>query len=105
MPPRQDQRRRVEGQRALQHFPRVHAGAIDGAAEQLVEQLDRRPFDVDRALVGGDVVVGRGRGTRAVVGTKEVFRVRVGPFETLPEAEKIAAQLRSAGYAGAWIAR
>ena len=43
--------------------------------------------------------------TRAVVGTKEVFRVRVGPFETLPEAEKIAAQLRSAGYAGAWIAR
>lgn len=43
--------------------------------------------------------------TRAVVGTREVFRVRVGPFETLPEAEKVAAQLRSAGHAGVWIAR
>jgi cell division septation protein DedD len=43
--------------------------------------------------------------TRAVVGTREVFRVRVGPFETLPEAEKVAARLRSAGHAGVWIAR
>lgn len=43
--------------------------------------------------------------TRAVVGNKDVFRVRVGPFETLPAAEEIATQLRSAGYAGVWIAR
>jgi hypothetical protein len=43
--------------------------------------------------------------TRAVVGNKNVFRVRVGPFEALPAAEATAAQLRSAGYAGAWIAR
>lgn len=42
---------------------------------------------------------------RAAVDNKNVFRVRVGPFETLPEAEKIAGELRSAGYAGAWIAR
>jgi cell division septation protein DedD len=41
----------------------------------------------------------------AVVGNKNVFRVRVGPFETLAAAEKIAEQLRSAGYAGTWIAR
>ena len=43
--------------------------------------------------------------TRAVVGNKDVFRVRVGPFDTLPAAEEIAGQLRSAGYAGVWIAR
>jgi cell division septation protein DedD len=43
--------------------------------------------------------------TTAVVGNKNVFRVRVGPFETFPAAEKIAEQLRSAGYAGTWIAR
>ena len=43
--------------------------------------------------------------TRAVVGNKDVFRVRVGPFDTLPAAEEIANQLRSAGYAGVWIAR
>lgn len=42
---------------------------------------------------------------RAVVGDKNVFRVRVGPFETQPEAEKIAADLRTAGYKGVWIAR
>lgn len=41
----------------------------------------------------------------AVVGNKNVFRVRVGPFETSAEAEKIATQLRSAGYGGVWIAR
>jgi hypothetical protein len=43
--------------------------------------------------------------TRAVVENRNVFRVRIGPFETLPSAEATAAQLRSAGYAGAWIAR
>lgn len=43
--------------------------------------------------------------TAAVVGNKNVFRVRVGPFDSLPAAEKIAAQLRSGGYAGVWIAR
>ena len=43
--------------------------------------------------------------TRATVGNKDVFRVRVGPFETLPMAEEVALQLRSAGYEGAWIAR
>jgi cell division septation protein DedD len=43
--------------------------------------------------------------TRAVVGNKDVFRVRIGPFDTLSAAEEIANQLRSAGYGGAWIAR
>jgi cell division septation protein DedD len=43
--------------------------------------------------------------THAVVGNKNVFRVRVGPFDTLPAAEEMAARLRSAGYAGVWIAR
>ena len=43
--------------------------------------------------------------TRAVVGAKDVFRVRVGPFDTLSDAEQVAAELGSAGYAGVWIAR
>jgi len=43
--------------------------------------------------------------TRATVGNRDVFRVRVGPFDTLPMAEEVAIQLRSAGYEGAWIAR
>ena len=43
--------------------------------------------------------------TRAVVGNKDVFRVRIGPFDTLSAAEEIANQLRSAGYGGAWIAK
>jgi hypothetical protein len=43
--------------------------------------------------------------TRATVGNRDVFRVRVGPFDTLPMAEEVATQLRSAGYEGAWIAR
>lgn len=43
--------------------------------------------------------------TRAVVGNKDLFRVRVGPFETLAAAEEMADRLRSAGYAGVWIAR
>ena len=43
--------------------------------------------------------------TRAVVGNKDVFRVRIGPFDTLSNAEEIATKLRSAGYAGVWIAR
>ena len=43
--------------------------------------------------------------TRVAVNTRDVFRVRVGPFETLTYAEEVAADLRSAGYSGAWIAR
>ena len=43
--------------------------------------------------------------TRATVGTTEVFRVRVGPFETLAAAEETASRLRAAGHTGAWIAR
>ncbi len=43
--------------------------------------------------------------TQAVVGDKEVFRVRVGPFDTLSAAEEVATRLRSDGYGGAWIAR
>ena len=43
--------------------------------------------------------------TRATIGTSNVFRVRVGPFETLAAAEEAASRLRTAGYAGAWIAR
>jgi cell division septation protein DedD len=41
----------------------------------------------------------------ATVGTTEVFRVRVGPFETREAAEGIAAQLRRDGFSGAWIAQ
>lgn len=43
--------------------------------------------------------------TRALVGTSEVFRVRIGPFDTLAAAEETASRLRAAGYAGAWITR
>ena len=43
--------------------------------------------------------------TRAVVDNSDVFRVRVGPFETFSAAEEIAARLRSDGYDGAWISR
>ena len=43
--------------------------------------------------------------TRATVGNSEVFRVRVGPFETLAAAEETASRLRAAGHAGAWITR
>lgn len=43
--------------------------------------------------------------TRAVVGNSDVFRVRVGPFDTFSAAETIATRLRSDGYDGAWIAR
>jgi cell division protein FtsN len=43
--------------------------------------------------------------TQAIVGNGEVFRVRVGPFDTLPAAEEMATRLRSDGYGGAWIAR
>jgi hypothetical protein len=41
----------------------------------------------------------------AVVGNRDVFRVRVGSFDTLPAAQEVAARLKSAGYSGAWIAR
>jgi cell division septation protein DedD len=43
--------------------------------------------------------------TRATVGNSDVFRVRVGPFETLAAAEETASRLRAAGHAGAWITR
>ncbi len=41
---------------------------------------------------------------RANVGDMDVFRVRVGPFDTLPAAAKVASQLRRDGYSDAWIA-
>lgn len=43
--------------------------------------------------------------TQATVGNRAVFRVRVGPFETLAAAEETASRLRAAGHAGAWITR
>jgi cell division septation protein DedD len=43
--------------------------------------------------------------TRVTVGSKNVVRVRVGPFDTALAAEEIATQLRSAGYQDVWIAR
>ena len=43
--------------------------------------------------------------SRAIVSNTEVFRVRVGPFDTLPAAEEIASQLKRDGFIGAWIAR
>lgn len=43
--------------------------------------------------------------TQATVGNRAVFRVRVGPFETLAAAEDTASRLRAAGHAGAWITR
>jgi cell division septation protein DedD len=43
--------------------------------------------------------------THVVVNNNSLFRIRVGPFETLPAAEKTANELRAAGYAGVWIAR
>lgn len=42
---------------------------------------------------------------RAIVSNIEVFRVRIGPFDTLAAAEEIASQLQRDGYNGAWIAR
>jgi cell division septation protein DedD len=42
---------------------------------------------------------------RATVSNQEVFRVRVGPFDSLAAAEQIAAELRQAGYPDAWITR
>lgn len=43
--------------------------------------------------------------TQANVGNRAVFRVRVGPFESLDAAEETASRLRAAGHAGAWITR
>jgi hypothetical protein len=42
---------------------------------------------------------------RAVVGDTEVFRVRIGPFDTLSAAEGVTSALKRDGYTGAWIAR
>ena len=43
--------------------------------------------------------------TRAVVGNSDVFRVRVGPFDTLSAAEVTAGRLRSDGFGDVWISR
>ncbi len=43
--------------------------------------------------------------TRAIVGNSEVFRVRIGPFDTFSAAEESATRLRSEGYGGVWIAQ
>jgi hypothetical protein len=43
--------------------------------------------------------------SRAIVSDIEMFRVRVGPFDTLSLAREIASQLQRDGYNGAWIAR
>jgi cell division septation protein DedD len=43
--------------------------------------------------------------SRALVKDVEVFRVRVGPFDTRSEAEDVAVQLHRDGYDRAWIAR
>jgi hypothetical protein len=43
--------------------------------------------------------------SRAIVSDIEVFRVRVGPFDTRLAAEEITSQLQREGYYGAWIAR
>ena len=43
--------------------------------------------------------------TRAVVGNSDVFRVRIGPFDTFSAAEETATRLRADGYGGVWIAR
>jgi hypothetical protein len=43
--------------------------------------------------------------SRAIVSDIEMFRVRVGPFDTLSVAREIALQLQRDGYNGAWIAR
>jgi hypothetical protein len=40
---REDDRRRIARQRLLDHLPRVHARAVDGAAEQLVERDEAVP--------------------------------------------------------------
>ena len=42
---------------------------------------------------------------QAVVANRDVFRVRVGPFDTLPAAQEVATRLKSAGYAGVWRVR
>jgi cell division protein FtsN len=43
--------------------------------------------------------------SRAIVSNQEVFRVRVGPFDTLPAAEEMASKLHRDGYSDARIAR
>lgn len=43
--------------------------------------------------------------TRAVVGNSDVFRVRVGPFDTHSAAAAIASRLRSDGFGDVWISR
>ena len=82
------------------------------AAAEIVETGYRIQVMAAETIAEGNAVVARlaSQGypayvTRAVVGNKDVFRVRIGPFDTLSAAEEIASRLRSAGYGGAWIAR
>ena len=63
------------------------------------------PFAETKEQLGGILILEARDFDHAVQLMSNHPGIRVGPFETLPEAEKIAAQLRSAGYAGAWIAR
>jgi cell division septation protein DedD len=55
---------------------------------------------VDRLLAAGH----RAYLFPTVVGDVEVFRVRVGPFDTLAAAQESSAQLKRDGHTGAWIA-
>jgi cell division septation protein DedD len=41
----------------------------------------------------------------AIVGNTEVFRVRVGPFASRPEAQEAVVRLEREGHRGPWIAR
>jgi cell division septation protein DedD len=43
--------------------------------------------------------------SRAIVRDVEVFRVRVGPLDTLAAAEEVTAKLKSDGFKGTWISR
>jgi cell division septation protein DedD len=43
--------------------------------------------------------------SKADVSGAEVFRVRLGPFDSVESAEEVAAQLKQDGFSGAWIAR
>jgi len=43
--------------------------------------------------------------SRVIVRDTELFRVRIGPFDTLASAEQIASLLKRDGFNGAWIAR
>jgi cell division septation protein DedD len=59
-----------------------------------------------RAIVGRLAEAGyRSYMLGVAVNNAEVFRVRVGPFDTLESAQAIASKLRQDGYSDAWITR